>query len=174
MEKRNNTQKRIEAENAIYKMVICIAVLCIVMSVMLAVYNSSVPDTIAKLEEKGKVENVIWLVRYGSCLPPVIIIAIILTCFYSFGSSYTPVVTQKHKAIIVGVTFAFTYVVLVGYALLSSPGWNLPETDGEEVKTMIETTAGWFLAQVVPFMILLSYHLVRMSSEKKELEANEG
>ena len=170
MKNRNNIQNRMEAENAVFKLIICTVILCVIMSVMFAVYNSTVADTIAELEENGKMENMIWLVRYGSCLPPVIIVAIILTCFYSFGGHYTPVITQKHKAIVVGVTFAFTYVILLGGVMLSSPGWNNPEL-GEE--NTFASCVGWFVAQLVPFMILLSYHLVRMSSEKKELETNE-
>lgn len=174
MEKKNTVTEKQMAANAIYKMIVCAVALCIIMGVMLAIYNSVVPDILAGFEEEGDMEHTAWLVHYGSYVPPVIVIAVILTCFYSFGGAYVPVQTQRHKSIIVGIVFAFTYVVLFTYAWLTSPGWNLPATEGkEEIKTMFENCAGWFFAQIVPFVILLSYHLVRASSEKKELEENE-
>lgn len=174
MENKNAITERHAKTNAIYKMILCAIALCIIMTVMLAMYNSTIPAKLAEFEKDGKMEHTAWLVHYGSYVPPVIVVAVVLTCFYSYGAPYEPVVTQKRKAIIVGVVFAFTYLVLFTYALLSSPGWNLPAAEGEEeIKTMFENCAGWFFAQLVPFMILLSYHLVRASSEKKELLENE-
>lgn len=174
MEKKNTVSAKQETESSVYKLIICAIALCIIMGIMLAIYNSTVPDILAGFEEEGDMEHTAWLVRYGSYVPPVIVIAVILTCFYSIGGAYVPVKTQKQKAIIVGVVFAFTYVVLFTYAWLTSPGWNLPVAEGEEeIKTMFENCAGWFFAQLIPFMILLSYHLIRASSEKKELEGNE-
>lgn len=152
--------------------ILCIAC-CILIGVMLAMYKGIVPDALAEFEEKGKMESTAWFVKYASLLPPVILLAVVITVAYP-RSSYVPVRTQYDKAIVVGVTFAFTYIVIMGAMLLSSPGWNLPapETE-EEVKTAFEICAPWFVAQVVPFIILLSYHLVRASSEKKELCENE-
>jgi hypothetical protein len=157
----------------ISKIVILCIVGCMIMGVMLALYKEMVPSALAEYEEQGKMEHTAWLVKYASLLPPVILLAIAVTVAYP-RSSYVPVRTQYDKAIVVGVIFAFTYVVIMGAMLLSSPGWNLPtpETE-EEVKTAFEICAPWFVAQVVPFIILLSYHLVRASSEKKELCENE-
>ena len=156
------------------KIVILSIACCVLMGVMLALYQNNIPDILAEYEEKGKMEHSAWFVQYASLLPPVICVAILITVAYSRGSRYLPVRTQYDKAIIVGITFAFTYLILFTSSLLSSPGWNLPtpETE-EEVKTAFEICAPWFFAQIVPFMILLSYHLVRASSEKKELLENE-
>lgn len=174
MGNKNKITKRQAKTNAIYKMILCAITLCIVMAIMLAIYNGTVPAKLAEYEAEKNMEHTAWLVHYGSYVPPVIVIAVVLTCFYSYGATYEPVITQKRKAIIVGIVFAFTYLVLFTYALLSSPGWNLPAAEGEEeIKTMFENCAGWFFAQLIPFMILLSYHLVRASSEKKELLENE-
>ncbi len=174
MEKKNTASEKQAQANAIYKVIVCAIALCVIMGIMLAIYNSTVPDILAGFEEEGNMEHTAWLVHYGSYLPPVIVIAVILTFFYSFGTTYVPVKTQRQKALIVAIVFVFTYAVLFTYTLLTSPGWNLPVAEGEEeIKTMFENCVGWFFAQIVPFMILLSYHLVRASSEKKELEANE-
>ena len=172
--KKPNEIKGKDYYNQISKVVVLCIVCCILMGVMLAMYKGIIPDALAEYEEKGKMEHTMWLVRYASLLPPVIVIAVLLTVAYSFRSQYVQVMTQRHKAIIVGVTFAFTYLILFTAMLLSSPGWNLPtpETE-EEVKTAFEICAPWFFAQIIPFIILLSYHLVRASSEKKELCENE-
>ena len=169
-----NTVREKDRLNQISKLVILCIVCCILVGVMLSLYQNTITAKITEYEEKGKMEHTVWLIKYGSLLPPVIIIAIVITAAYSFGSPYIPVRTQKDKAIIVGITFAFTYLVLFTSTLISSPGWNLPtpETE-EEVKTAFEICAPWFVAQVVPFIILLSYHIVRASSEKKELCENE-
>lgn len=153
--------------------ILCIAG-CILMGVMLSLYQNNVPEILAEYEEKGKMEQTAWFVKYASLLPPVIVLAILITAVYSFGSPYVPVRTQYDKAIIVGVTFAFTYLVLFTSTLLSSPGLNLPTPEAEEdIKSAFEICAPWFFAQIVPFMLLLSYHLIRASSEKKELCENE-
>ena len=156
------------------KIVILCVACCVLMGLMLSLYQNNIPDILAEYEEEGKMEHSAWFVRYASLLPPVILVAILITVAYSYGSPYVPIRTQQDKAINVGITFAFTYLILFVSVLLSSPGWNLPtpETE-EEVKTAFEICAPWFFAQVVPFMILLSYHLVRASSEKKEICENE-
>ncbi len=171
--KKENTINDKERFGQISKIVILCIACCILMGIMLSLYQNNVPDALAEYEEKGKMEQTAWLVSYGSLLPPVIIIAIVITVAYSFGSPYVPVRTQYDKALIVGITFAFTYLVLFTSTLLSSPGWNLPTPEAEEVKSAFEICAPWFFAQIVPFIILLSYHLVRASSEKKELCENE-
>ena len=156
------------------RLIACAVLLCIAMSAMLAIYNSLIPKTLLGFEEKGNMENTAWLVKYASYLPPVIVLALIVSAIYFKKEDYIPVTTQKHKAIAVGVAFVFTYAVLFSYALLTSPGWNAPIVEGEErIATLFENTVGWFFAQIVPFCILLSYHLVRASSEKKELYGNE-
>ena len=174
MENKNKLKEKQTRTQELYRLIVSAIVLCIVMAVMLAIYVAIIPDALAKYESEGDMEHTAWLVKYASYLPPVIVVAILLTCFYS-NASYVPVRTQKDKATVVAIVFIFTYAVLFVYALLVSPGWNLPTPEfEEEVKTLFEKSAGWFFAQLIPFMILLSYHTVRSSSEKKELCENEG
>ncbi len=157
----------------IVKIVAFSLILCFVMCAFLTWYLTSVSDTILELEEKGKMDNTIWLVKYASVLPPVIVCAILLTLFYKFGNSYIAVKTQRDKAIIMSVVFLFTYAVLLTLILQRSQGWYLPDVEPEEgeeiVKTLFDRSVIWFSVQLIPFFIAISYHLLRSSNEKKEM-----
>jgi membrane protease YdiL (CAAX protease family) len=162
-----------------FKLSVCIIALCIIMGLMLGVYNSVVPTKIAELEEKGKMDNVIWVIRYGSVVLPVIVVAIILMFFYFDKSQYVPVNTQREKAYICLFVALFTFFIMLPYVIAMSGGFVIEKTvqnelgDDETVKTLLGNTATWFAAQIIPFAIIISYHFVRVSSEKKELLANE-
>ena len=161
----------------VFKLCVCAIALCIIMGVMLGMYQSAVPQKLEEFADKGKMENAAWVVRYGSVVPPVIIVAIILTCFYYDKNKYVPMWTQKEKLYICLIVAAFTFLVMLPYVIAMSGGWNVAETiiEGEEekeIKTLLGETAAWFAAQIIPFAILISYHGIRYSSEKKELEGN--
>ena len=153
--------------------IIALALLaCLIMWGALTVYLDTVPAKIAELGDKGNMDNTIWLVRYGSLLPPVIIVAIMLTIGYKFG--YVKVKSQREKALIVFMAMLFTYCILLPDVVARSGGWqNLLLGSDEDGVSVLEQSIGWFCAQIVPFAIALGYHLVRASSEKKELCENE-
>ena len=156
----------------ILKIIAFAALACLVMYIALTVYLDTVPAKIAELEEKGKMDNTVWLVKYASLLPPVIVVSVVLTLCYKFG--YVKVQTQRDKAIIIVVVILFTYLVLLPDVCARSEGWMDPAPEGEEdVISVLEQSIGWFCAQIVPLALALGYHLVRASSEKKELLKNE-
>lgn len=174
MDNQNITANKRPLINRIIKIAIFSLLLCLVMYMLLAHYLETVPTKIAELEEEGNMTNTIWLVRYSSYLPPVIVVAILLTLFYKFGNSYIPVKTQRDKALIVTLVLLFTYCVLLPIVCAKSAGWQAPPPEGEEdVKSVLELSIGWFCAQIIPFAMVIGYHLVRASSEKKELSENE-
>ena len=166
--KKNTLQVRI------IKIVVFSLVLCFVMCACLAWYFTKVPETLHYLEEEKR-PNTQWLVQYGSVLPPVILCAILLTLFYKFGKSYIPVSTQRDKAVISGIVFLFTYAVLLPIVVSRSSAADItPPAEGEEeIKTLIERSVAWFTVQILPFLLMVSYHIFRASSEKKELCENE-
>ena len=159
MSAKNKLSEKNKMANGILKVALCIVGLCAVMCIMLAIYNNTVPEKLAEYEAKGDMEHTAWLLRYGSYLPPVIAVAVILTAVYSYGE-YLPVKTQKQKAVIIAVVCAFTSLAMLPFVKGESP----EKYDG---------CIGWFLAQIIPFLIVFSYHMIRASSEKKELEENE-
>ncbi len=158
----------------ILKIAVFSVILCLVMCLVLVLYVKLVPQKIAELEEKGKMDNTIWLIRYSSLVPPLIIVAVLLTLFYRIGDAYRPIETQRDKTVIILIVLLFTYLVMLPSVNARSIGWQTPPLEGEEdVKSLIELTIGWFGAQIVPFLLVLGYHLIRASSEKKELYENE-
>ncbi len=178
MKKQNLKKKdftaREDMANEQFKLVICIIALCILMGVLLYAYNSTIPDKLIELGAEKDMEHTEWFVRYASLLPPVILAASLLTLFYSNKDKYVPVKTQRQKAWITGIVAGFTYIVLLGYTLLSSPEWYMPAAQRQDGSvTMFENTSSWFFAQIIPFLILVSYHIIRASSEEKELLENE-
>lgn len=152
----------------ILKFIALAALACLVMWGALKLHLDVVPEKIAELEEKGNMDNTIWLIEYGTIIPPVIAVAIILTVGYKLG--YVKVASQREKALIILIAMLFTYGVLLPDVIARSAGWMDPPLEGEEdVVSVLEQSIGWFCAQIVPFAIALGYHLVRASSEKKEL-----
>ena len=83
MKQKNTLSAKREEQNSLYKAIVCAMALCIIMAIMLAIYNATVPDILAGFDEKGNMEHTAWFVRYAAYIPPVIVIAVILTCFYS-------------------------------------------------------------------------------------------
>ena len=158
----------------IVKIVIAAVALCIVMAIMFSMYNSIIPAKLAELEEEGDMENTMWLIKYGSYAVPVIVLAVILSLCYRKKGHYIPVISQREKGIVMIIVAAFTFLVILPYAIASSPDWQLPAANGEEeIKTLFETTAAWIFAQIIPFAIVITYHFIRASSEEKELECGE-
>ncbi len=173
------TEKRTSKSAQILKRIGCVAIftaaLCFCVCVLLTLYLKYIPDAISALEEKGKMDNTIWLVKYGSLLPSGIILVSVLTGLFKL-TEYKPISTQQDKAIIIFLTAVFTYFVLFARVRAESQGWQLPPLEGEEdVKSLLELSIGWFAAQILPFLIAFFYHITRAINEKKELaEADEA
>jgi hypothetical protein len=153
-----------------FKIAICAVGLCALVVLMFHAYSTSVAELIEELSADGKSPNRVWLVENLSAAIPVFVVAIVLTIFYADNSKYVPVATQREKLIISVVVAAFTFIGLLSYILMNTGEAADPES-GEAIKTLWERTAVWFFAQIIPFMILISYHAIRAESEEKELLA---
>ncbi len=159
MKKQDILKEKEAMANAIVRVVLCAIGLCVLMAVMFSLFKNNVPDKLAEFEKKGNMEHTSWFLKYGACLPPVIILVGVLTACYP-KSSYVPVKTQRDKAIVIAIVAVFTYAVLYTSAKGDSATFN--------------DCVGWFFAQVIPLLIVFSYHLIRASTEKKELLENEN
>ncbi len=152
----------------IIKIVLFTALLCWLMCSVLSWYLTTIPETVTFLEGES-MPNTVWLVKYGSVALPLVAVATVLTLLYKITGE-APFKTQVDKAVIVGCVFAFTYFVILPAVLKRSPEWwEVQMVDEVEVKTLFERSAIWFFAQMIPFLITLSYHIYRASSEKREL-----
>lgn len=153
----------------IIKIVVFALLLCGVMCLSLKWYLESVSATLEYLEEEER-PNTLWLVQYGSVLLPVVSVAVLLTVAYRIGNGYIPVKTQRDKAIISSLVCVFTYAYLFVKVCELSQGWNLPPAEGaEDVKSVLERSIIWFCVQALSFLIMISYHVIRASSEKNGL-----
>ena len=155
-----------------FKIIICAVALCVLMVLMFNVYKGDVADNIKELTAENKTPNLVWLIEHVSAAMPVFMVAVVLSIFYFEKSKYVPVVTQREKLIVCLTVAVFTFVGLLGYVLMNS-GEQIDPESGEKIKTLWDNTAVWFFAQILPFIILISYHVIRAQSEAKELLAEE-
>lgn len=154
----------------IIKISVFMLALCAFMCLSLKWHLGAVADHITYLENEKR-PNTVWLVQYGSVLLPTLTMAIFLTVAYKIGNSYLPVKTQRDKTIIIIGVCIFTYAVLFAEICRRSEGWMLPPADGaEDVESLLERSVIWFCVQAFCFLIMVSYHLIKASSEKRELE----
>ena len=155
-----------------FKIVICTVGLCLLAILIMHLYADKVPELVEKINEKGNMPNVIWVLEHVSISLPVIILAIALSVFYCNKEKYTPVSTQKEKFYISLFTALFVYAAMLPYVYFSSKGMA-DELAAEGLKSLWELTYKWFFVQIVPFMIMISYHAVRADSEERELASAE-
>ena len=149
-----------------FRFALCCAVLVAVMAIALYLHANTVQDIIAKLEKKGKLENVEWLVEYVSYLIPVVLVAIAMTVFYSIYKNGSPMAICKEKTLASLVLLAVTYGVMLPIIFSKTV-----VVDEKEIK-LIDICINWFAFQFVPLVILALYHNSRAEYEKKLLEAN--
>ncbi len=167
-EQKNNSNTKIILIR-IAKIIIFTLILCGVMTLALKFYIDSVSEAVDYLEKEER-PNTVWLVKNSALVLPTVSIAVLLTIAYKIGNGYIPVKTQIDKAIICFMVGVFIYAVLLSYVCLNSVGWRLPPAEGaEDVKSLLERSIQWFVVQALPFLIMISYHLIRASSEKKEI-----
>lgn len=154
-----------------FKVTVFSAVLCILMIVILYWYANGLQETFADLKEIGKLPNVIWLVKHLAYVIPGVAVAVVLTLFYSNKEKYVPVVVQKEKFYITLIVAAFTYLVMLPYVIISSKmGESIDPETGEAITTLLDITVNWFFVQIIPFIILVSYHAIRRGTEEEELK----
>ena len=148
-----------------FRLMICAVLSCASIFVTFSLYKNQFTEKIAELTEKGDAPNAIWLLEHISAAIPVLVVALIMCIFYRGKDKYVPVHYQREKLYISLIAAAVTLIAFI----------FINVTDGavdakDEVKSLLESTYMWFAAQIIPFTVLISYHAVRMGSEKKELE----
>ena len=139
------------------------AIACAVMAIMLRLQTHTVQELLARLEEKGKLDNVEWLLEYASYCLPVALAAAALAIFYAVFKDDKRII-HKEQTIASVALIAFTYAILLPIISYNK------EPVGEGEKTMLELSVNWFAFQIVPFLIMLLYHS-SMAEESGEAEA---
>ena len=158
----------------IWRIIAVSALLCAIMSFMLYLRGFFVEELFLKLDELGSMENLKWVLKYGSALVPSIVFAIALSCVY--GEKQSSAVFHKEQLIALIVLAIFTYICLVPYAM-NKMLIDLEE-EAEEIKTLFDAVAVWLVVQAIPMLIMIAYHGSRAEAldgkaENKET-LNEG
>ena len=143
-------------------------VMCAVMTGLFYLYYTGVPKIIAELEKKGKMENTITAVEKLTPMLNIAGLIIVLVLIYKLVKAPMDQI-QSEKGWIMLVVTVFTYAVILPYVLKQSEGCFLPVPEGEEdVKSLLEITASWFVVQIIPLMITTMYHFVRAGKKIEE------
>ncbi len=155
----------------ILKILLFTLICCFVMSALLTWYISWVPEKAAYLEEEER-PNTLWLLEYGSAALPCVAVAAVLTVLYRLW--YVPVETQRDKTVVILLVAVFTYGVLLPMIITNNGGWDTVriievEKKEEEIVTLFGQTYVWFFTQLIPFVLMLAYHITKASAEKREL-----
>lgn len=143
-------------------------VMCAVMTGLFYLYSKGVPKALAALEEKGKMSNTIWVVEHFTPMLTIAGLIIALVLIYKLVKAPVNEV-QSEKGWIMLLVALFTYGVILPYVIKASWGCFLPVPEGEEdIKSLLEHTASWFVIQIIPFMITVTYHFVRARRIRKD------
>ena len=172
-DKRNVALERMKKTDALIKTSLCAIGLCVAMVAMTALYGSLMPGIIESIEAKGEMKETIWVVERLAYLPPSIITVLTLYFVYRNKARYVPVTTQKQKALVMAILMVFVYGIMfsgISIGRMLALNFEAFAESLEEFVDMYEALVPWLLMQLIPFSIILAYHLVRASSEKKELE----
>ena len=164
--------ERTNKTNAMIRTSLCAIGLCVAMLILATLYVNLMPEIIDMIEEKGEMKETVWVVERMAYLPPAIVA--VLTLYFVYNKKcYVSVETQKQKALVMGIMMAFVYgIMLSGIVVGRTLAVNFDAfAEGfADFIDMYESLVPWLLIQLIPFSIILAYHLVRASSEKKELE----
>lgn len=156
------------------RVIIVAAVICVALLGLFYLRANTVEDIIAKLEEEGSMDNMIWFVKHFAALLPGIVMISLLSLAYGNADKYIPVITQREKLIVIFIAAIFFFGVLAPVASSSV----IPEVIEEEevikeATTVFKLLVNWFLVQIVPFIIIAAYHSIKADSEKKTVALNE-
>ena len=144
--------------------------LCAVTFGLFYLHSGKVAEVIEALTAEEKYPNTIWLIEFTSSAIPILAAVILMNIMYSDKKSYVPVYTQIEKLVVSIVLVLFVFGALLGYVFYRSRGGEIVDAEtGEAIKTLWDKTYMWFFAQILPLLILVSYHLIRIGSEKNEL-----
>lgn len=152
------------------RVIIASVIVCACLAVLFYIRANTVEDIVASLVEKGSMDNMIWFVKYFSAFLPSIVMITSLTLFYGNSEKYIPVVTQKEKMIVMLISAVFFFGVIMTYATYSViPAVVEGEEIVKEATTVYMVLANWFFVQIVPFILIGTYHCIKADSEKKAL-----
>ena len=147
------------------RMILCAVVLCIVAVACVIFYQGRGADIIADLSSDDKSPNLLWLVENAFAIIPVLLMVALSELVYINKKKYVLVYTQVEKLVAFGTAAFFIYGIIFPCVRMGSVETIDPST-GEAIQTVWDKTYTWFFSQILPFLIVICYHIVRIGSEK--------
>ena len=145
----------------ILRILVISVIMCALTVAVFHAYSKFLPKTLDDLNEEGNMTNTIWVVEHFVPMLSIgVLIAALCIIYKVVRVGYSDM--QSEKGTIMLIVAVFTYAVILPYVLERSVGCFLPVPEGEEdVLSLLEITASWFVVQIIPFMICVSYHFIR-------------
>ena len=147
------------------RMLLCAAVLCIVSAACLIFYEGRGAEIIAELAADDKKQNLLWLAENAFAIIPVLLMVAVTELFYMNKKNYVLVYTQVEKLVAFGTAAFFIYGIMLTCIRMASVEAVDPST-GTAIQTLWDKTYTWFFSQILPLLIVICYHIVRVGSEK--------
>lgn len=152
------------------RLVAAALLVCAVMLGLFYLHSGKVTEVIEALTAEEKYPNTIWLIEFVSSVIPILAVVIVMNIMYGDKKSYVPVYTQIEKLVVSIFLTLFVFGPLLAYAFYRSRGGEQIDAEtGEAIKTIWQKNYMWFFSQILPLLILISYHWIRIGSEKREL-----
>ena len=148
-----------------FRMILCAVALCMVAAACLIFYQGRGADIIADLSSDDKNTNLLWLAENAFASIPVLLMIGVSELFYMNKKKNVLVYTQVEKLVIFGTVAFFIFFMMLPCVRLASPE-KVDVASGEAVKTLWDKTYTWFFSQILPLLIVICYHVVRIGSEK--------
>jgi hypothetical protein len=145
------------------RMIFCSITLPAVLALFYGVYVGKILDFMTYLTEK-EMPNIAWVVENLFAVLPAFLILFTVEVFYLNKNKYVQVYTQIEKLVAITLGAVAVFCVLIPLAVNSTP-IEIVNGDVTELKTLWDRTYEWFFAQIIPFLILLSYHVFRVVTE---------
>ena len=145
------------------RMILCSLSLCSVLALFYGLYVGKILDFMTYLIEK-EMPNVAWVVENLFAVLPAFLILITIEGFYLNKNKCVQIWTHLEKLVALMLGAVVVFGVLLPVAFNSTPVEIITD-DVTELKTLWDRTYEWFFAQIIPFLILLSYHILRIVTD---------
>lgn len=147
------------------RVLLCTVAVCVVAVALFGFYDGNGAEIIAKYSADDKSPNLVWFFEHVFAAVPVLAMVIVSGFFYMGKEKCDPLSMHIEKTVIFGAAAFFIYALMLPIVIASSPETVDPETN-EAIQTLWDRTHIWFFSQILPLLIVIAYHVVRVQSLK--------
>jgi hypothetical protein len=163
---KTNTYQAYKPRVDLIRLLVCAALACVMMLIMFFIYKDNIAETIKELEAKKDHANTIWFIKNVGAAIPTYASIIVMCIAYGNKTRSSAAQIQREKLYVAIILAVFTFLMFTFVRIMDG---NIAGGDG--VESLLERTFSWFVAQILPLAVLISYHAVRLGTEERLLEA---